>query len=68
MSDPGMETAVGSKRINDELNAGINQPPPTNPFNIDLNGEPLVDPPGKRQGRMEAGEGLTVRNLKKVRN
>ena len=57
MSDLGMETAVGSKRINDELNTGTNKPPPTNPFNVDLNGEPLVDPPGKKTRENGGGAG-----------
>ena len=47
MSDVGQETAKGAKRTLDELNA--TSPDPTNPFNLDLNKEPLVDlPPGSR--------------------
>ena len=42
MSDAGQETNVGAKRNHDELNStspGL----ATNPFNLDLNKEPLVD-------------------------
>ena len=65
MSDLGMETAVGSKRINDELNTGTNKPPPTNPFNVDLNGEPLVDPPGKKTRENGGGAGPNSPELEK---
>ena len=59
MSDLGMETAVGSKRINDELNTELNPPLPTNPFNVDLQGEPLVEPPPTKKTRdIEGGAGL----------
>ena len=51
-----MESAAGSKRANDELNTGINPTPPTNPFNVDLNGEPLVEPPpGQTTGDIGGG-------------
>ena len=66
MSDTGMETGVGSKRINDELNTGLNPPPPINPFNVDLNGEPLVEPPPEKKTRdIEGGAGLGSPDLEK---
>ena len=46
MSDVGQETARGAKHTLDELHKATS-PDPTNPFNLDLRKEPLVDlPPG----------------------